>query len=747
VHSLAYFLRYLRFSGRQQFGIAHSRMASLVERWAEREEHDRMLLLRDARVHVRKVVDDDMKRLKPEVPVDRIVTSLCCAQRLVEAVQLHSVSLTALLCHAMASATVDAHARATREPPVKCCAICLVLHQQLHREPVLPHIFTDHADPSLGLGRYAVFVCGCCELWLRELEVAFFQEYAACFPNSVPVQQFIEQQSRPNGDSSDGDSDSDSDSDDKPRDPREDVRKYILVTYLKALMCPPTHPPLGANIVGPAMLPWVSALHAVRKELGFQPNAVGTAQVWVATLPSADHRHFSVHKSGPTSTAESRAGSTSSTPATPAAPATRVCGVCGRDPDPQTLPVWGCVRASAAVFVPLGAVLALFVPCAPELPPHTSAGEWGICKGDTELRHVLPINRWPVDQLEKWLAGNTIPPGATHASDLSEPAQATGPAPAGQATSPAPLFAAQATGPAHVLPDEAVHGALDEAAHGALDEAAHGALDEAAHGALDETAHGAPDETAHGALEAVLEESGACVAPHNGTRAAFSADQREKKPHQVETQNAPPPCPMARRMLLRGHEALVIDAESDTSVSARVGGVMHARNMDVAGDLVVRDELHAHDPIRHLCRVQAAEHIVTVAQVGTLFVVPRKCLVRLPDAPPQGVPLVYQVVGNDVDSLEIHGNLAPTSVVSVDGTLTFCWERALRHGAHKDLEGQERHEDQEGQEVQDAATCVFTNARSIQLEICSCILPGRAADGGAVYAFRVTGTVQSHTAP
>jgi hypothetical protein len=197
----------------------------------------------------------------------------------------------------------------------------------------------------------------------------------------------------------------------------------------------------------------------------------------------------------------------------------------------------------------------------------------------------------------------------------------------------------------------------------------------------------------------------------------------------------------ARRLRLRGEGALTIDAGLETEVVARVGGVLHARNVDLAGDLVVRDEMHCHDPVRHVCTivtsvcdVQGASEAeaatasalplarpkawaVSTADVGTMYVVPRSCVLQLPDAPPQNVPLLYEVVGSDVDSLDIHGRLSPTSVWAVDGTMHFT-----DAGAH---------------------VASFTNVRGMHLHIRSCITPRDDTAGAPVYAFRITGHVWS----
>jgi hypothetical protein len=194
----------------------------------------------------------------------------------------------------------------------------------------------------------------------------------------------------------------------------------------------------------------------------------------------------------------------------------------------------------------------------------------------------------------------------------------------------------------------------------------------------------------------------------------------------------------ARRLRLRGEGALVIDAGLETEVVARLGGVLHARNVDLAGDLIVRDEMHCHDAVRHVRHVSyqsvssprpspadpagpsVGTVAVTTSDVGTLFVVPRVCLMQLPDAPPQGVPLLYEVVGSDVDSLSIRGRLAPTSVVAVDGAMRF-------------LAGQGA----------DLATWTFTNVRGMHLHVRSCITPRDDSEGASVYAFRVTGALWS----
>ena len=195
----------------------------------------------------------------------------------------------------------------------------------------------------------------------------------------------------------------------------------------------------------------------------------------------------------------------------------------------------------------------------------------------------------------------------------------------------------------------------------------------------------------------------------------------------------------ARRLRLRGEGALVIDAGLETEVVARLGGVLHARNVDLAGDLIVRDEMHCHDAVRHVRRESAGSPRpscssstaepgapvlgtvdVTTSDVGTLFVVPRVCVMQLPDAPPQGVPLMYEVVGSDVDSLEIRGRLAPTSVVAVDGAMRFV-----------------------GGQGTNPATCTFTNVRGMHLQVRSCITPRDDSDGASLYAFRITGMAWS----
>ena len=177
-----------------------------------------------------------------------------------------------------------------------------------------------------------------------------------------------------------------------------------------------------------------------------------------------------------------------------------------------------------------------------------------------------------------------------------------------------------------------------------------------------------------------------------------------------------------RRLLLRGEGALTIDdAGMETEVVARVGGVLHARNVDLAGDLIVRDEMHCHDPVRHVRRFQEEERDggplwVNTADVGTMYVVPCTCVLQLPDAPPQGVPLLYEVVGSDIDSLEIRGRLAPTSTWAVDGAMHFPTRRD---------------------------SVAFTAARGLRLHVRSCITPRDDSDGTPVYAFRITGTVWS----
>ena len=196
----------------------------------------------------------------------------------------------------------------------------------------------------------------------------------------------------------------------------------------------------------------------------------------------------------------------------------------------------------------------------------------------------------------------------------------------------------------------------------------------------------------------------------------------------------------ARRLRLQGEGALTIDAGLETEVVARVGGVLHARNVDLAGDLVVRDEMHCHDPVRHVCAIATSACNLSIAQgaseaeegtasamptawavstadVGTMYVVPRSCVLQLPDAPPQNVPLLYEVVGSDVDSLDIHGRLSPTSVWAVDGTMHFT-----DAGAH---------------------VASFTNVRGMHLHIRSCITPRNDTGGSPVYAFRITGNVWS----
>ncbi len=188
------------------------------------------------------------------------------------------------------------------------------------------------------------------------------------------------------------------------RDTSEDVRNYIAFTCLKTLMCPPTHPAVGASVLSPALLPWASAVQVVRKELGFHfggMQQLKTALVWVAALRRTDYRSFAAPSGAPTqkTTSGSEGG--------------------------KSLPLWGCAQAAGAVVVPLGKLFALVVLPSSKLLQQASAGEWGVCRTGTELRHVLPRAQWSERDVAGWLTVNYFSPWEPTAAEASLLARAT----------------------------------------------------------------------------------------------------------------------------------------------------------------------------------------------------------------------------------------------------------------------------------------------------------------------------------
>ena len=185
---------------------------------------------------------------------------------------------------------------------------------------------------------------------------------------------------------------------------------------------------------------------------------------------------------------------------------------------------------------------------------------------------------------------------------------------------------------------------------------------------------------------------------------------------------------MPRKAVFKGGDAIVVSAHDRTERTAKIGGQAHFHGAHFAGDVIAKDELHAHDVVNSVRRIpDNSRWAVSPAEVGTMFVLPPNCEVCLPPAPPENVPMRFELVGSNIQRmcLKIAGGytlFSPTSYVVFNGyTLDIM--------------------DEEEQE----ANLQLTNIAVLRLVVQSTV--EHTPEGKAVYKYRFTGTVNEKKPP
>lgn len=179
---------------------------------------------------------------------------------------------------------------------------------------------------------------------------------------------------------------------------------------------------------------------------------------------------------------------------------------------------------------------------------------------------------------------------------------------------------------------------------------------------------------------------------------------------------------MPRKAVFKGEDAIVVSAHDSTERTTNIGGQAHFHGAHFAGDVIAKDELHAHDVVNSVRRIpDNSRWAVSPAEVGTMFVLPSSCEVCLPPAPPANVPMRFELVGSNIRraSLKIEGGhtlFSPTSYVVYNGDTLSVLD-----------------------EVEQEAGLQLANVAVLRLVVQSTV--EHTVEGRTAYKYRVTGTV------
>jgi hypothetical protein len=184
---------------------------------------------------------------------------------------------------------------------------------------------------------------------------------------------------------------------------------------------------------------------------------------------------------------------------------------------------------------------------------------------------------------------------------------------------------------------------------------------------------------------------------------------------------------MPRKAAFKGLDALVVTAHDNTERTAQIGGQAHFHGAHFTGDVIVKDELHAHDVINSVRHIpDNSRWVVSTTEVGTLFVLPRCCEIFLPTAPPTHVPMCFELVGVNINRLTLK---------TADGRTLFApTSYIVYNGENVSVASEENQE----------SGFVFAGVNMVQLRVQSTV--EHTAAGTAVFKYRVTGTMSlKHT--
>jgi len=181
---------------------------------------------------------------------------------------------------------------------------------------------------------------------------------------------------------------------------------------------------------------------------------------------------------------------------------------------------------------------------------------------------------------------------------------------------------------------------------------------------------------------------------------------------------------MPRKAAYKGEDALVVTAHDNTERTAKIGGQAHFHGAHFTGDVIAKDELHSHNVINSVRRIpNNSRWTVSTAEVGTMFVLPSCCEICLPAAPPTNIPMRFELVGSNIESLTLRTAddrtlFAPTSYIVFNGKeLSIATEYNQESGF------------------------AFAGVNMAQLVIQSTV--EHTAAGTAVFKYRVSGTVST----
>lgn len=105
----------------------------------------------------------------------------------------------------------------------------------------------------------------------------------------------------------------------------------------------------------------------------------------------------------------------------------------------------------------------------------------------------------------------------------------------------------------------------------------------------------------------------------------------------------------SHKLSLRGPGALRVSATDDQQTTTHVEGTANVANVHASGDVVVHDELHAHDPCSVARDVPAlSRFVVKRADTDTVFFLPERSEFVLPALDSQTPPLHFEFVGSNL---------------------------------------------------------------------------------------------------